>query len=367
MEQLYKYLQNKEKIILSTEIARGGEGVVYRTALPAGMAVKLYHQSRKDREKKLRALLRKQLSDTLEGCLIAAVPKELVYDESGNFAGYLMPMISSRIDLNDFRQEGLRKIYFPGSDWRDLLTLSYNLAECVDHMHQSGIVLGDVNPHNFLVRSDLTLCLVDVDSYGVSDPDTGEYFPCTVGMGSLLAPELQEINLKNNARFTRESDCFSLAVMIFLMLMGCHPFLCAEVTPTAEGICVTKEIKQGNSAYFRQVENRRVPSYAPSLEILTPRVRELFARAFTYTSEDLTDKIRNRPTAREWMDAILDMAEQPYKKCRENPEHFYPNTMHECPFCKMEKQLEPTDSMKSVSEPPLFSIGFSTQLVSLSL
>lgn len=367
MDQLYKYLENGEKIILGSQIARGGEGSVYRTALPAGMAVKLYHESRKDREKKLRALLRKHLSDTLEGCLIAAVPKELVYDESGNFAGYLMPMISSRIDLNDFRQEELRKTYFPGSDWRDLLTLSYNLAECVDHMHQSGIVLGDVNPRNFLVRSDLTLCLVDVDSCCVSDPDTGEYFPCTVGMGSLLAPELQGINLKNNAPFTKESDCFALAVMIFLLLMGCHPFLCAKDAPTSEDICVTMEIMQGNSAYFRQVENRRVPSYAPSLEILTPRVRELFARTFTYTSEDLTDKIRNRPTAREWMDALLHMAMQPYKKCRENPAHCYLNTLSECPFCKAEKHSEPIDRMASASGTPLFSVSFSTQLISLSL
>lgn len=367
MNQLYKYLENGEKVILSSQIAQGGEGAVYRTALPAGMAVKLYHESREDREKKLRALLRKHLSDTLEGCLIAAVPKELVYDESGDFAGYLMPMISSRIDLNDFRQEELRKTYFPGSDWRDLLTLSYNLAECVDHMHQSGIVLGDVNPRNFLVRSDLTLCLVDVDSCCVSDPDTGEYFPCTVGMSSLLAPELQGINLADGAPFTQASDCFSLAVLIFLLLMGCHPFLCAKETPAAEEISAGMEIMQGNSAYFRQIENRRIPSYAPSLEILTPRVRELFARTFAYTGEDLPDQIGNRPTAREWMDALLHMAMQPYKKCRENPAHCYLNTLSECPFCKAEKHSEPIDRMASASGTPLFSVSFSTQLISLSL
>lgn len=367
MNQLYQYLENGEKIILGSKIARGGEGTVYRTALPAGMAVKLYHESRKDREKKLHALLQRNLPDKVEGCLMAAVPQALVYDESGNFSGYLMPLISSRIDLNDFRQEELRKTYFPTFDWRDMILLSYNLAECVNHMHQSGIVLGDVNPRNFLIRSDLTLCLVDVDSCCVSDPDTGESFPCEVGMNSLLAPELQGINLSKGGPFTQYSDCFSLAVLIFLLLMGSHPFLCARETPGFEEVSVGMEILQGNSAYFRNVENRRVPSYALPLEILTPRVRELFARAFTYTAEEVSVQIEKRPTAQEWMDALQEMAAQPYKKCRNNPAHYYLDTLAQCPFCKTENRSAPVLTVENASVAPLFSANFSAQLFSRSV
>ena len=66
--------------------------------------------------------------------------------------------------------------------------------------------------------------ILDVDSFDITDPDTGERFECTVGISEFLAPELQGRDLRK-AKFTKHTDEFALAVHIFQLLMGnAHPF-----------------------------------------------------------------------------------------------------------------------------------------------
>ena len=83
-----------------------------------------------------------------------------------------------------------------------------------------------------------------------------------------------------------------------------------------------------------RVDYSMIPSY----------IRELFARAFTYTEANaITENvINNRPTAAEWNKALTDFYDAGFLGCKKNSLHVYPKMYQKgCPWCDRDKRKDP--------------------------
>lgn len=322
-------------------IGKGGEGTVYKIKNMPGKVAKVYHDPLKaqqnNMEKKLRFMMEIKEVAYLTETQIAAFPEEPLYDPNGAFAGYIMSQITTSVKLYDVQREGYRSQLFPDLDYRGLIAIAYNLAEVVDHLHRNSVVIGDMNQNNICIYADGTVVLIDCDSFHIRS-NTGELFPCRVGIAELLPPELQNTKSLVNGPISEKSDDFSLAIHIFrLLLNNAYPF---SFVTTRNGINHSKSISasttgilDGECAYFHDLPNTKIPEWAPPLSALPPDIQTLFRRAFSYTAETALTSINTRPSAAEWMDALQNFYQAPLIQCKKDNFHWYLPHLTDCPFC----------------------------------
>lgn len=367
------YTNNGEILYLGEFLGSGGEGAVYKIMNMPGKVAKIFttatvtdDQKRKKLERKIKALINMHVSPRLDNILINTVPEGLIYDKENTFVGYIMPLIATKFKLFDVTRDSVkRKKYFPELDYRGLIIVAYNLAEAVNYMHEHDIVIGDLNQSNVLVNPDGTVCLIDTDSWDFVDKDTNEHFSCTVGVRELLAPELQAIKSLRTGSFTKKSDAFSLAILIFRLLMNnAEPFggvkydslvsrsvqipvpmpisvtLCSSIIiePSSNPNLLgdhkqASAIMNGECPYIKKIEGITIPSWVPSYDILPAYIQKLFTRTFDYTSDTYKTQICERPTAKEWMEALMRFYNEPLKQCEKDSFHWYRPELMQCPFC----------------------------------
>ena len=326
----------------------GGEGRVYRLRGLPDLAAKIYHEDRytyppRDRtymDRKLKAMLR--LHPGAAHSL--AWPVDVLYLH-GRMVGYVMPLIRSMHKIYDVCRPDSRRQLFPQWSWNDLVKVARNLSRCLALLHQNGIVAGDLNPNNIFVDRLGAVVLIDTDSFDITDPVTREHFPCTVGTAEMLAPELQKVrDLRSpQARFSAQSDDFSLAIYIFLLLMNnYHPFYCRQrrgAPSSSGGFAGNANILRGRCVYLRRAGGSLPPRGAPSFSLLPVRVRVLFANTFSYTERTACSRaaIARRTSAQTWYTALAALQRAPLRRCRRDPSHLYPAHNFRCPWCAAEK------------------------------
>lgn len=209
---------------VGAEIARGGEGAVLGLVAKSSVVIKLFHPA---------LLLQRgvQLREKVEAMVALrtrfdtsslAWPAISIYGDDGGWIGYAMRRASG-ISLAKLAHPMLCKKYLPDLDRRDVVGLLVNLIETIDRLHCAGIYLGDINLNNFLYDPEAkSVTLIDCDSYQIVVD--GCRFPCLVGAADMIPPEHHAVNLGTVDR-TRESDLFSLGILIFRCLMlGRHPY-----------------------------------------------------------------------------------------------------------------------------------------------
>lgn len=217
-----------ESVSLSdTPFAQGGEAVVYAVPRFPGAVVKLYHpQVLEKRRDSLRAKI-----DAMAGApelsrfrqrAGLAWPKFSVFDEGGQWRGYAMSKADGK-RMNVLAHFKAYGEHFPGLDRPELVRYMLSLLGSIEALHQTGVMIGDYNPANFLCEpTSGTVTLIDSDSWQFTT--TGKIFRCPVAAPDMLAPELQGKELGKINR-TLESEHFSLAILLFKMLMlGRHPY-----------------------------------------------------------------------------------------------------------------------------------------------
>lgn len=334
------YTSDGQLIYLGSLLGSGGEGVVHKIQNMPGKVVKMFKPTpdRDYMERKIEALINNHIPSKLDNVLVYTIPESLLYDEADHFVGYIMPGITTRFKLFDvMRDSSTRKKYFPELDYRGLIIIAYNLAEAIYYLHEHDVVIGDLNHNNIVINPDGTVCLIDTDSYDIVDKNTNEHFPCVVGFAELLAPELQTVGHLKNGRFTKETDMFSFTILVFRLLMGnTDPFSGIRtnlVSRSISDIPANEAIVNGECPYIKTVEGMRIPEWAPSFDMLPEYIKNLFMRAFDYNKENYRDKIKERPTAREWMDALIRFYNEPLKQCEMDSFHWYRGELDECPFC----------------------------------
>lgn len=345
---------------LDQQVGSGGEGNIFRIHGNPSQVAKIYRTEKKEEdlpmlEEKLKVMVLHPLDPYVDGRLLLAWPQDILYD-NGRFVGYVMPYTDASFQLCDVYREKDRTRVFPYYIYPHSIAVAYNLAWAVAHVHKNGYVIGDLNPRNIAVHRDGSITLMDVDSFDVWDPDNSHHYKCCVGVSEILAPELLGYrDLRDErVRFTRESDCFSLAIHVFRLLMNNNdPFGCVNIdqnVPSGSAITPQTEIINGNCAYVRNGTGRKIPERAPEFEMLPAALQELFRKTFDYTATTVMKNLWNRATADEFRYALYRY----YKRvdddlipCPQDRSHYYLRNRGHCPFCAARRRMERLELKKS--------------------
>lgn len=321
---IWKGLHN-ETYETSRELGRGGEGKVYELRGQRDLVLKEYDQPLATAKKDKLAHMVAMRSAAIEA--YAAWPTDLVADSNGGVRGFIMRKLNGYVPLHSVFNPMDRKKLFPEKGYNFLVHVARNLATAFHKLHQSGLVVGDVNEGNILVNGNGLVALIDCDSFQVQG--NGGYYYCEVGVPRYTPPELLKRATFNEVIRTTNTDNFSLAVLIFqLLFLGRHPF--AGSHKSAADIDEETAIRQKLFAYSHTNSKKKLhpPKDSFALANLDDGLVTLFHKAF---EED------ERPDAAAWIQA-LDAQLADMVTCTWSPTHLYPAKLAECPWCRFRRE-----------------------------
>ena len=313
-------------------ISCGGEGSVYAISGMPDKVAKIYHENKRSQHRleKLKAMTKIPASNLPE----CAWPLDIIYKDN-KFCGFVMNKVTGIGNLVDFFVYENRSQH----SWKQYIITAANVAAAVNNIHESGIVIGDLKPDNIIIDSNTgKIRIVDTDSYQLRD-SAGTLYPCMVATPEYIPPELQNINFEKNTNaeyFTEKTDDFSLAVIIFKLLMnGVHPFACFCATRSLNNL--ESNIRKGLSPYFSETNTSNdiyLTLRSPEIKMLPQFLQDLFKRAFV----DGRTQPDKRPNAAEWFYALSSLSKQ-LKSCSQNSNHVYYSQNPCCPWCELEREL----------------------------
>ncbi|MBK1987569.1 tetratricopeptide repeat protein [Sphaerospermopsis aphanizomenoides BCCUSP55] len=317
-----------ERITLLSEIADSGEAKVWRTN-HHGYLAKIYHEPTPERMEKLAVMIAhppKEPNSHLNH-ISFAWPNSSLRNAQGDYVGFLMPEVKGGKELIDVYNPQRRKKSKLEIDWRFLHTTALNIASIIAALHETGYVLGDINPKNILVNNRALPSIIDTDSFQVKNPKNSKVYRCLVGFTGYTPPELIGKDFKKIDQ-TEVHDRFRLAVIIYqLLFSGNSPFQ-GKWNGAGETPEVNELIQRGIWLYspnnlIQPVENTTIP-----LAIVHPEIQKCFLRCFN-------DGHKNpylRPTAKEWLEA-LRIGNDSLTVCDRVDGHFYSRTYGSCYWC----------------------------------
>jgi DNA-binding helix-hairpin-helix protein with protein kinase domain len=312
------------RLSLGEEVARGSAATLYEIPALTGVLAKVYHSYHEEYEAKLRWMMAHPPA-AIDGKAIAW-PSFLLFNAKASFIGYAMPYLRNAIPLGAMLA---RPTYLsPAPSLRDLHRLGHQLASAVERLHAAGYVTGSLHPNNVLVTLPDRITLIDTDSFQVKTQYIAEtvWYHSPTRRPAYQAPELQGKDADNMPQ-APEQDRFSLAVLIFQLLMGgYHPFE-GRWRGTRPMPPLEQRIAEGHYPYATASSSSLLPPHqAPSLDSLHPKLAILFERCFV----DGHRATWKRPWPLEWQEA-LEEAEQSLTTCFRG--HHFPKHLQRCPEC----------------------------------
>lgn len=347
---------------LDIELAKGGQGVVFRT-MDADLAIKqpLDASGQPDKNADLRGRFQSIRLLPMPHRIPVSLPLAILRDEPG----YVMRLLNGMHPFSIFDMDGRTKKALeerePGlPDWltaipdkdmafrlchyadtgstrRRLLALS-KCASILARLHNVGLVYGDISQNNAFVGSGASreVWLIDADNLRFELPSGGASV-YTPGYG---APEVVQGHDQSRPR----TDCWSFAVMAFKVLALCHPFIGKKVLdpddddagwdaePVADNALADLD-EQAYAGYFAFIDdnedasNRGVGGLPRSLAT-TPGLRVLFQETFGAGRETP----HRRPAMAFWA-LELTRAFDVSVDCPECRMSFFADDYSECPYC----------------------------------
>lgn len=217
-------------------LGTGGEGIVY-SLKGSNEVYKEFKNCDIDKIKKIERLIGKNIKNKF-----IALPSTLVKKDN-IVVGYLMPKVEGfefSKSLTAPRQLFERKLI--EYTRADLLAIAQDFLKKVDLLHKKNILIGDINPNNFMLDVEKReVYFIDCDSYQVDD------LPCPVGTPEFTPAELQGIDFRKQCR-TIENELFSVGILLFTMLMPGQKPYAGKVNSEEEGDVKTN-IKNQNFPY----------------------------------------------------------------------------------------------------------------------
>lgn len=162
------------------------------------------------------------------------------------------------------------------------------VARALHHAHAAGILHRDIKPGNLMVTSDGEPVVLDFGLARAEAPDTDALTATGDELGTPAYMSPEQISPAGR-RLDRRSDIYSLAVTMYEVLAGQHPF----VAPTREGLY--RSILAGNAPLLSR-HNRHAPmdlciSIATAMDVERDRRYET-AAAF---ADDLARVLAHQP------------------------------------------------------------------------
>ncbi|MGB0871327.1 MAG: hypothetical protein ACPGSD_17190 [Flavobacteriales bacterium] len=224
-------IEIEKKIITideTTEIARGGEGVIHSLNNDTLLKVIKEQVLNENKIKKILAFCDKtvQISNESEQPWISSPisPAYLLNHNQryNNLKGFTMSYFNNTEELGKIKFD-LRKNAFKRNVVSDLEAISIveSIFEKLQLLHRNKIIIGDINSLNFLVEKvTKEIFLIDVDSYQIGE------FVCPFISEEYVDVNVYEKGATNNGGFhySIDSDIFALSVLCFEFIIGTRPF-----------------------------------------------------------------------------------------------------------------------------------------------
>ena len=238
-------------------------------------------------------------------------------------------------------------------DFLNHLRICLNIARGIRRIHTSGMVHYDLSLDRVLVDPlSGDVCFANNDILGIP----GKIMPCVLSIPGLTAPELVPIqmHLDDETRKkmpNKQTDCFTLAVLIYQILLKRHPFDGGKVWDIddpqkdddmrygSHALFIERPTDKTNRVKADQLAKSQLPQGDPAkmpYSICGPYLKELFDKAFI-------DGVHNpsaRPSALQWEEALVKTCDlvQPCQnpKCEAHWYVFDNTTKPRCPFCGTE-------------------------------
>ncbi|MEG3843664.1 type IV pilin-like G/H family protein [Microcoleus sp. herbarium14] len=317
-------------------IKSGGEGSIYPTNKP-GFVAKVYHTITQEKIDKLQVMVKNKPADPTrsQGHVSIAWPKCLLEDSYGKILGFLMPVIDNGEPLISVYNHNLRKTIAPAFNWLYLHTTAINIASIVEAIHTNKYVVGDLKPENMLVTSKALVSIVDTDSFQIFDRQTGKIYRSPVASQEFTPREMLGQNVQNVDR-SEFQDRFALAVIIWHLLFGYHPFS-GTWSGSGKPPNIDQLIEHGYWMYGSNSKLRPGKLSMP-INIIHPELQKLFRKCFN----DGHNQPYARPSAADWRIA-LDVAIKELNQCSVEGGHYYSKSYHKCYWCERKRQLNGKD------------------------
>lgn len=285
------------------EFGSGGQGTVYKVSYNGKeYALKWYHKN--VFKGKGKAFYENLENNIRHGAPTSEFlwPLGITEVYSGDEFGYIM----------DVRPDGYHELteFFVGSkvkkqvrfkSFQAIADAAINIIQAFRELHNSGFSYQDINNGNFFINpADGKVLICDNDNVSPFGVNLG-----ILGKQRYMAPEV----VTGDADPDKQSDRFSLAVILFRLLFINHPLEGRYSTPP----CMTKELERryyGTAPIFvydpTNDRNRPVPGTDNNLKIFwqvyPTYIRDLFIRAF---SNEVMLRQKPRVLEKEWLDAFM--------------------------------------------------------------
>lgn len=295
-------MKNGGEAKILSEFGSGGQGTVYKVSYSGKeYALKWYHVGVfKGKEKDFYANLENNIA---KGAPTDAFlwPLGITEVQNGSF-GYIMDIRPCGYEeLTNFFVGSKKKQQVRFKSFAAISTAAINIIQAFRELHNRGYSYQDINNGNFFI---------DPTNGGVLICDNDNVSPYGTNLGIMgkqrwMAPEIVTMQCDPD----KQSDRFSLAVVLFRLLFINHPLEGRYSTPP----CMTKELERkyyGSEPVFVydpvDTKNRPVPGTDHNLKIfwnVYPQyIKNLFVRAF---SQDVMHKRKARVLEKEWLDAFF--------------------------------------------------------------
>ncbi|WBM74364.1 protein kinase domain-containing protein [Saprospira grandis] len=249
--------ETKEAIFLAPKaFASGGEGSLFHILSPekySDRVAKIYHPHKRTAEKlaKLDFLINDPLRRGKEGITPSFIwPEAILQNEKGEQIGLIMPKAQGKkLELLCLPQlprkidAAWKRLAFDQADsLKFRLKIAFNLVNALRYLQRrKKYVLVDLKAENILVQPDGRISIVDVDSIQISDGD--QFFKAAVATPEYSAPEYYlEPKIE---RFEASWDNFALAVILYKLFLGIHPFAASAKGEYESCVSLHEKIEAG--------------------------------------------------------------------------------------------------------------------------
>ncbi|MDR3289487.1 MAG: protein kinase [Peptococcaceae bacterium] len=286
---------NQYKVI--SLLGAGGQGEVYDVELDdQHYALKWYfkHTATSEQKAILDNLVVKGMPDTS-----FLWPQDLIFKTHGEPFGYIMPLRPKNYkSIVDMMKRRVEPTFYA------LSRAAYNLTKGYQKLHSMGYSYRDISFGNLFfdpANGDVLIC--DNDNVSANGIDNSSIY----GTPRFMAPEI----VVGKAKPSRNTDLYSLAVLLFYMFMMGHPL---EGKLESEIKCM--DIHAMNKLYgthpvfaYDPIDksNRPVRGYQDNVliywELYPQTLRELFMASFTVGLNSPNRRI----TEKQWLDTFANL------------------------------------------------------------
>lgn len=288
---------------LGAEISRGGQGIVYQTQYPL-VLIKGFtnkdEQARQRWQRHIAWLVRQDLSD-----LKLARPLALLAEPR---CGYVMELMDGLVPLQSLLESFIQAEgemladYLRQGGLRRRVRILSQLARTLNQLHARGMLYGDLSPSNIFVSDDpahAETWLIDCDNISLE-----AHSGLTLHTADYGAPEV----VRGEALLSSLTDCWSFAVIAYLLLTHNHPFkgeLVSDGEPEEEEAALRGEHPW---IYEQQDDANQCFANLPIQLIEHSRLPALFSRCFEQGRYHACE----RPSMAEWLEALTEIDERLY-------------------------------------------------------